>query len=93
MTEPRRFSDELGQYVDPREAAAIDDLAQLLRDERPRPRPAVRAELRGRLSRLDARPSRWQPRRPARIALSYAGSGLLLLLVAAIGLAGIGPLA
>jgi hypothetical protein len=66
-------------------------LADRLGDQRPVPSAGFRATLRRRL--LDQGPGE---RRPARIRLlvgAYAGSGSLLLAVAAIGLAGAGPLA
>ena len=93
MNERHRFSHELGPYVDADEANAIDAVAELLETERPRPSAAFRAHVRGRLSELGRQRVRWQPRRPAVLALSYMGSGLTLLAVAAIGLADLGPLA
>jgi hypothetical protein len=66
-------------------------LAERLGDQRPVPSAGFRGTLRRRL--LDQGPGE---RRPARIRLligAYAGSGSLLLAVAAVGLAGAGPLA
>lgn len=60
-----------------------------LQRERPVPRPAFRSELR---SGLFARPSRdW--RRARALITAYASSGLILLLAAIVGIAGVGPLA
>jgi hypothetical protein len=100
MTEPERqpsrpggISDELRPYVDRDEAAGIDRLGERLLTERPFPRAAFRAELRARLrERASARPA-WRPRHLRRLVAAYVGSGLLLLVIAAIGLAGAGPLA
>jgi hypothetical protein len=89
---PPPMSDELRPYVEPDEVEEIDAVAGLLKEELPRPTPALRARIHARLSELAGEPRRWRPRRPALLALSYAASGLLLLAVAAIGLAGAGPL-
>ncbi len=63
------------------------------RERRMRPEPAssFKSELRERL-RDDAREPAWRPRRPAALALAYVGSGTALLALAALGLAGVGPL-
>jgi hypothetical protein len=69
-----------------------DPAEERLRGERPVPSPRFRGELRRRLSQQAAP----DPARPARLRLlvaAYAGSGALLLAIAAIGLAGVGPLA
>jgi hypothetical protein len=99
MTEPQRpaahgnVSDELRPYVDHDEAAGIDRIAERLRTQRPFPRAAFRAELRAHLrGQASARPA-WRPRHLRRLVVAYAGSGVALLAVAAIGLAGAGPLA
>lgn len=92
-TRPGGISDELRPYVDRGEADAVDRLGERLVTERPVPRPAFRAELRARLSRRTPEQPAWQPRRLRGLVTAYVGSGLLLLGVAAIGLAGAGPLA
>ena len=100
MTEPDRrtsqpgpISEELRPYVDRAEAAGIDRMGERLRSDRPFPRAAFRAELRARLrEQLGGRPT-WRPRQLRRLVATYAGSGLVLLAIAAIGLAGAGPLA
>ena len=68
-----------------------DPVEARLESERPYPRAAFRAELGSRLRGMQARGSDPGPVR--RLVLAYAGSGLLLLAVAGIGLAGAGPLA
>ena len=66
------------------------EVQQMLIEERPLPRAAFRAELRRSLL-LDR--SGVRPRRLRLLIAAYAGSGALLIAVAAIGLAGVGPLA
>jgi hypothetical protein len=68
-----------------------EEIAERLRAERPVPSAAFRGELRRRVLLADRR----RPVRPRRLRLlvtAYAGSGALLLAIAAIGLAGVGPL-
>ena len=68
-----------------------DPIAERLRAERPVPAPGFRGELRRRLLVADRR----RPVAPRRLRLlmtAYAGSGALLLAIAAFGLAGAGPL-
>jgi len=90
---PGGISDELRPYVDRDEVEGIDRLGERLRAERPFPRAPFRAELRAHLrDRAGSRPA-WRPRHLRRLAAAYAGSGLALLAIAAIGLAGAGPLA
>ena len=87
------ISDELRPYVDAHEKEDIDSIAERLLDERPVPRAGFRAELRAHLRELEAdrRPA-WRPRRLRVLIGAYAGSGFLLLVVAALGLSGTGPL-
>jgi hypothetical protein len=69
-----------------------DPAEERLRSERPVPSPRFRDELRRRLSQQADR----DPARPTEVRLrvaAFAGSGALLLAIAAIGLAGVGPLA
>ena len=67
-------------------------LATRLEAERPVPRPAFRGDLRrALLGAADRRPAA-----PARLRLmitAFAGSGTVLLAIATVGLAGVGPLA
>lgn len=71
--------------------ADLEELGERLRRERPVPRAAYRGQLRQNLMREGA------PRhRPARLGLLVAAcgsSGTLLLVVAALSVAGTGPLA
>jgi hypothetical protein len=93
-TRRERISDELRPYVDRSETDAIDQIGERLLAERPAPRAAFRAALHARLVELaGSRPTAWRPRRLRALVAAYAGSGVALLAVAAIGLAGVGPLA
>ena len=89
MNDSRFDTNELGPHVEPDEADALDAVGERLLAERPLPRPALRAEMRARYARraADARPAHlWR-----RIA-AFAGSGLALIAIAALGLTGAGPL-
>jgi hypothetical protein len=66
-----------------------EPITHRLRNERPVPRAGFRAELRGRLLEVRRAPSQ----RVRLLIAVYAGSGLTLLAIAAIGAAGGGPLA
>lgn len=66
------------------------EIERLLHDSRPVPRAAFRGELRRRLTATRRPPA---PKRLGLLIAGYAGSGSLLLAIAAIGLAGAGPLA
>jgi hypothetical protein len=63
-------------------------LVERMEDERPIPDPGFRGELRRRLFAAPA-----PPRRVRLLIAAYACSGLVLLAVATIGVAGAGPLA
>jgi hypothetical protein len=89
MNGERGISDELRPYVDSGEIEGIDRVGERLDAERPIPRAAFRAELQGRLASM---PSPWRPQRLGLAVAAYAGSGFLLMALAAIGLAGAGPL-
>ena len=82
---------ELTEEVGPEEAEALVRVAETLYDKRPVPRAAFRGDLRRRLVSSPApRPA------PARLRLLIAASGAsgaALLLVAALSVAGTGPLA
>lgn len=87
------ISDELRPYVDDPERDAIDELGERLIRERPIPRAGFRAELRAHLHEVEAkRPIKWRPKRLRLLAVSYAGSGAFLLVIATLGVAGTGPL-
>lgn len=78
--------------MDPREREELEAIADRLHRARPVPRAGFRGELRSRL--LEGRVRRRAPRRRVRLLIAaYAGSGAVLLLVAAFGVAGAGPLA
>ena len=83
------ISEELRPYVDRGEAEAFNRLGERLEAERPVPRAAFRAELKGLLA---SKRARWRPRRLGVAVASYVGSGVLVLGVAALGLTGAGPL-
>ncbi len=87
MPDPRE-DDILDPNLEPQERAELLETARLLEEHRPVPRPAFRGQL---ARRLRTRTSSPYPVR--RLIAAYAGSGFALLLVAAIGLAGVGPLA
>lgn len=70
----------------------LDAISERLQRERPVPTPGFRGDLRRRLSEQAST----DPARPRKLGLAiaaYAGSGTLLWAVAALGLAGVGPLA
>jgi hypothetical protein len=85
-------SEELRPYVDRSEAAGVDQAAKRLLDAKPQPSVAFRTDLYSRLSNAPDEMPSWRPQRLRRLVFTYAGSGLLLLAFAAIGLAGVGPL-
>jgi hypothetical protein len=67
----------------------IDDLEHKLFDERPRPTPGFRSEVRTRLlTRVGSRPPQIRA-----LIFSYAAGGILLLAIALLGVSGAGPLA
>jgi hypothetical protein len=81
-------NDFLDPKADTLERVLLTETARLLERERPVPRPAFR----GKLAR-ELRPDSSSPYRVRRLIAAYAGSGVVLLLVVAIGLVGAGPLA
>ena len=72
------------------ENRSIEDLEDRLLEERPRPTPAFRSEVR---SRLLAGGPKGRPSQLRALIFSYAAAGAQLLAVAALGVAGAGPLA
>jgi hypothetical protein len=72
------------------EREELESLVQRLR-RRPVPRARFRGQLRGRL--LDAAEQASRPLRLRFLTAIYAGSGVVLLAIAALGVAGAGPLA
>jgi hypothetical protein len=69
-----------------------DPMAEMLEAERPVPRAAFRGELRRALLTRERRKPQALPRLRLMIA-AYAGSGAVLLGIAAVGVAGVGPFA
>jgi hypothetical protein len=89
----RSFSaEELRPYVDRAEIAETEAAAARLIAERPLPRAAFRSQLRAGLIESGADRPAWRPRRLRVLVWSYVSSGAGLLAVAAVGLAGLGPL-
>jgi hypothetical protein len=83
---------DLGPDAQPGEAEALLELADRLERERPIPTTGFRGELRRRLLvRVGSRPPR--PQRLGALIGAYTGSGVMLLVVAVLGIAGVGPLA
>jgi len=83
---------DLGPDPAPGEDEALLELADRLERERPIPSSAFRGDLRRQLlARVGLRPSR--PHRLGALITAYAGSGVVLLAVAVLGIAGVGPLA
>jgi hypothetical protein len=70
----------------------LAELARRLERERPLPRAGFRAGLRARLLRSAEERALVRGRLRLRVA-AYAGSGAILLAIAALGVAGAGPLA
>ena len=75
----------------PDDSRDLARLAERLEAERPIPSTAFRGDLRRRL--LAQGPRRARPARLRALIAGYAASGALLLLVAALSVAGAGPLA
>jgi hypothetical protein len=90
--DPERIRRDLPPDLEPAEAERMLELALQLEAARPLPAPGFRGELRRRLVAAQAGGAT-APRRVRAFALSYALSGLLLLAVAAVGVAGTGPFA
>lgn len=81
-----------GPDAAPGEAEALMALADRLERERPIPSSGYRGELRRNLlAQVASRPFR--PQRLGALISAYAGSGVVLLAVAVLGVAGVGPLA
>ncbi len=75
-------------------AESLVAMAMRLQAQRPNPAPSFRGDLRRRLlGKRSGRRHVATPRGARALAFSYAASGLALLAVAAIGLAGTGPFA
>ncbi len=82
---------ELGPEDDPAERESLIALAERLERERPVCAPGFRGDLRRRLlNEVQARPK--APHRLRALVFAYAGSGLTMLSIAALGVGGVGPL-
>ena len=89
----RKISSELRPYVDKSGVEPIDKLGERLTESRPIPRAGFRAELKAHLTELEQRQGlSWRPRNLRAAIAAYAGSGLSLLGIAALGASGAGPL-
>jgi hypothetical protein len=92
MTNPHDPRAEFEGDIPPEEKAAVTRLADRLERDRPVPRAAFRGELRRRLFGTPGE-RQWRPANLRLHVVAYSSSGVLLLLVAAFGLAGAGPYA
>jgi hypothetical protein len=90
---PPDSPDFLDPSVSADEEPTLRAMAERLGEERPVPAAAFRGELRRHLVRRRERTPQMVRGRARLMALAYGGSGTVLLLVAAVGLAGIGPFA
>jgi hypothetical protein len=83
------FEADLDPDLQDKEREALRAVAVRLADERPTPAPQLRSTIR---SRLLGDPER-APSHIGSLIFGYATSGVVLLLIAAAGLAGLGPFA
>lgn len=90
MTRHDSILGELGPAADPERDADLDPIADRLTASRPVPAPALRSKIRARYS---TEAGRTGPAQSARFQiLAYGVTGLALIALAAVGLAGVGPL-
>lgn len=92
MTGPHDTPDYIDPSVPEEARGELLETARLLEGSRPVPAPAFRGSLRRSLVRRQGSFTRGVQIHARRMVLAYGGSGLVLLLVAAAGLAGVGPL-
>jgi hypothetical protein len=92
MSENRRIENDLDPSLSAGERQVLGELGRHLLANRPVPRASFRGELR-RLLAADAEPRVMRPARLRLLVALHAGSGFLLLAVAAAGRAGTGPFA
>lgn len=92
MSDPHGIDPDWDRTLDPDERNALAGVARRLERERPVPRPGFRGSLARKLAG-QVEPYRPAPRRLEIRIGAYGGSGFVLLAVAALGLAGAGPLA
>jgi hypothetical protein len=86
------YEDELDPEIPDAERKSLARVAALLASDRPVPSAGFRGRLRRDLVAGAPKPF-WRPRRLKLTIGAYAASGLVLLLLAAIGVAGAGPFA
>lgn len=92
MQTPDEIRRDLLSDLEPSEGETLVAIGMRLREQVPRPAPGFRGELGRRLVRRENRDRGLVAPRLARmLAACYVGSGLLLLAIAAAGLAGAGP--
>lgn len=84
---------DLEPGLDADEAGDLVRMGERLRQERPVPRAAVRGDLRRHLLLRAPGSARARPRRLRLVVAGYLATGAVLLLVAALGAVGSGPLA
>ena len=89
---PGGIADELRPYIDLPEVEAINRVGERLADARQDAPEEFRRDLRASLS-ARASLAGHDPARVRSAVAAYVASGLVLLAIAAIGLAGVGPLA
>jgi hypothetical protein len=92
MTEHSDIDRFLGSGRVRKEHPDLAPMARRLEQERPVPRAGFRAKLRRRLLETADRQST-RPQRLRFLIAAYAGSGIALLAIAVLGVAGAGPLA
>ena len=92
MIEESEIRGELGD-LPPEEREDLAALGGRLISSRPAPRAGFRAELRQKIRLAATGDPSPRPARLRVLIASYAGSGLLLLALASVGLAGLGPFA
>jgi hypothetical protein len=90
--DPERIRRDLEPGLEPAEAKRMVELGTRLAADRPLPAPAFRGDLRRRLATA-REAGAVAPRRVRALAASYVLSGLVLLAIAAAGVAGGGPFA
>jgi hypothetical protein len=90
--DPDSIRHDLPPGLEPGEAERMAEIGAQLAAQRPLPAPEFRGDLRRRLAGAQAGGA-VAPRRVRALAASYAMSGLVLLAVAAAGVAGGGPFA
>ena len=84
---------ELRPYVDKPDIDGLNEVAERLLDAPPIPRAGFRAELKAHLVEREARGgATWRPKRLGAAIAAYAGGGMTLLALAALGATGAGPL-